>query len=165
MPNSFFKWFLTKFISGVSCQDSDEELSQEKKLCQDKSAGELFRLKAGKDACRDVIQCTAAVRSLLFISSSYLMHHVKLSTLTSYCTARVDMNFGCPIPTSWSHIGTTFRKHFKIVCFWTRNAKNASWYLTGCSVSGTSSHQVPPRPGFWFGKTNLWLEVGCEKLW
>jgi len=47
-------------VSGISCQDSDEELSQEKKLCQDKSAGELFRLKAGKDACRDVIQCTAA---------------------------------------------------------------------------------------------------------
>merc|ERR1712077_62951 len=47
-------------VSGVSCQDNDEELSQEKKLCQDKSAGELFRLKAGKDSCRDVIQCTAA---------------------------------------------------------------------------------------------------------
>merc|ERR1711887_305631 len=47
-------------VSGISCQDSDEELSQEKKLCQDKSAGELFRLKSGADSCRDVIQCTAA---------------------------------------------------------------------------------------------------------
>merc|ERR1739848_687048 len=47
-------------VSGISCQDSDEELSQEKKLCEDKSSGELFRLKAGKDSCRDVIQCTAA---------------------------------------------------------------------------------------------------------
>jgi len=53
-------------VSGISCQDSDEELSQEKKLCQDKSAGELFRLKAGKDACRDVIQCTAAVRTISY---------------------------------------------------------------------------------------------------
>ena len=47
-------------VLGVLCQD-DETLSQEKKLCEDKSAGELFRLKSGKDACRDVIQCTAAV--------------------------------------------------------------------------------------------------------
>jgi len=45
-------------VFGVLCQDDD--LSQEKKLCEDKSAGELFRLKGGKDSCRDVIQCTAA---------------------------------------------------------------------------------------------------------
>merc|ERR1712154_261419 len=50
---------LALVLSGVLCQD-DESLSQEKKLCEDKSAGELFRLKSGKDACRDVIQCTAA---------------------------------------------------------------------------------------------------------
>ena len=41
------------------CQDEDDE--KFKALCADKSAGELFRLKAGKDNCRDVIQCTAAV--------------------------------------------------------------------------------------------------------
>merc|ERR1712117_481440 len=46
-------------LTGVLCQD-EEQLSQEKKLCEDKSSGELFRLKAGKDSCRDVIQCTAA---------------------------------------------------------------------------------------------------------
>ena len=47
---------------GVFCQDEDDE---SRKLCEDKSAGELFRLKAGKDNCRDVIQCTAAVSPLV----------------------------------------------------------------------------------------------------
>merc|ERR1711917_218587 len=46
-------------VSGVLGQ-SDEELTQEQKLCRGKSAGELFRLKSGADSCRDVIQCTAA---------------------------------------------------------------------------------------------------------
>merc|ERR1712198_602075 len=50
---------LALVLSGVLCQD-DEDDEQEKKLCKDKSAGELFRLKAGSDNCRDVIQCTAA---------------------------------------------------------------------------------------------------------
>jgi len=44
-------------LSGVLGQD---DISQEKKLCADKTSGELFRLQAGKDNCRDVIQCTAA---------------------------------------------------------------------------------------------------------
>ena len=44
---------------GVLCQDDDDET--ERKLCKDKSAGELFRLKEGEENCRDVIQCTAAV--------------------------------------------------------------------------------------------------------
>ena len=35
------------------CQDDDDET--EKKLCADKSAGELFRLKEGKDNCRDIL--------------------------------------------------------------------------------------------------------------
>ena len=48
------------FIVGVLCQDDDET---ERKLCADKSAGELFRLKEGEENCRDVIQCTAAVSS------------------------------------------------------------------------------------------------------
>jgi hypothetical protein len=51
------------FFSGLLCQD-DEALSHETKLCEDKSAGELFRLKAGEDSCRDVIQCTAAVSTV-----------------------------------------------------------------------------------------------------
>merc|ERR1712184_156730 len=46
-------------VSGVFGQ-SDEELTQEQKLCRGKSSGELFRLKAGEDSCRDVIQCTAS---------------------------------------------------------------------------------------------------------
>merc|ERR1711892_402801 len=41
----------------VNAQDKDEA---EQKLCADKSAGELFRLKAGDANCRDVIQCTAS---------------------------------------------------------------------------------------------------------
>jgi len=45
-------------FTGVLTQDEEEDY--EKKLCQDKSAGELFRLKAGKNSCRDVIQCTAS---------------------------------------------------------------------------------------------------------
>jgi hypothetical protein len=58
-------------VLGVLCQD-DETLAQEKELCKDKSAGELFRLKGGKDACRDVIQCTAAVSKNIGISASRL---------------------------------------------------------------------------------------------
>jgi len=51
--------FIFLVISGVLCQlEEDEAISQKKKLCEDKSAGELFRLKAGADNCRDVIQCT-----------------------------------------------------------------------------------------------------------
>lgn len=57
-------------ILGVLCQDEDDEKFKE--LCKDKSAGELFRLKAGKDNCRDVIQCTAAVRSVaVYFCTSY----------------------------------------------------------------------------------------------
>ena len=48
-------------LAGVICQDEDEAKSHEAKLCEDKSSGELFRLKSGADSCRDVIQCTAAV--------------------------------------------------------------------------------------------------------
>jgi len=47
-------------LSGVICQDEDDAKSHEAKLCEDKSSGELFRLKSGADSCRDVIQCTAA---------------------------------------------------------------------------------------------------------
>jgi len=49
----------TLFISGAVCQDEEQQI-QEKLLCEDKSAGELFRLSSGEDNCRDVIQCTAA---------------------------------------------------------------------------------------------------------
>lgn len=42
-------------ITGIICQDDAS-----KKICDDKSSGEMFRLKAGKENCRDVVQCTAA---------------------------------------------------------------------------------------------------------
>ncbi len=41
--------------------ETDEE-ELERQLCKDKGAGEWFRLEAGKEKCRDVIQCTASVR-------------------------------------------------------------------------------------------------------
>ena len=43
-------------------QDDDEEKELERQLCQDKGAGEWFRLEAGENKCRDVIQCTVSVR-------------------------------------------------------------------------------------------------------
>ena len=59
--HSFDPSQLTPHLAGVLCQDDEDSKSHEAKLCEDKSAGELFRLKGGSDACRDVIQCTAAV--------------------------------------------------------------------------------------------------------
>ena len=55
-------------FAGVLAQD-DDDISHEKKLCADKTSGELFRLQAGKDNCRDVIQCTAAVSLRLSLTS------------------------------------------------------------------------------------------------
>merc|ERR1739844_751276 len=40
-------------------QEADED-ELERQLCQDKGAGEWFRLETGEDKCRDVIQCTAS---------------------------------------------------------------------------------------------------------
>ena len=58
--NSFFFTFIINktyyIIAGIICQDDAS-----KKICDDKSSGEMFRLKAGKENCRDVVQCTAAV--------------------------------------------------------------------------------------------------------
>ena len=63
LPPSLLTSNLTSYmlLAGVICQDEDDAKSHEAKLCEDKSSGELFRLKSGKDSCRDVIQCTAAV--------------------------------------------------------------------------------------------------------
>lgn len=44
-------------------RQSDDEEALEKQLCQDKGAGEWFRLETGDEKCRDVIQCTASVRT------------------------------------------------------------------------------------------------------
>eukprot|EP00095_Tigriopus_kingsejongensis_P010025 maker-scaffold1048_size67263-snap-gene-0.27 protein:Tk10025 transcript:maker-scaffold1048_size67263-snap-gene-0.27-mRNA-1 annotation:"AGAP011936-PA" len=43
----------------IKRQDSDEE-ELERQLCEDKGAGEWFRLESGPNKCRDVIQCTAS---------------------------------------------------------------------------------------------------------
>jgi len=43
-------------IAGVLAQDDDAA----SKLCEGKSSGEMFRLQAGKNNCRDVVQCTAS---------------------------------------------------------------------------------------------------------
>jgi len=48
----------TFLLAGVRAQDDGR--TDEQELCDDKSAGELFRIKTGKENCRDVIQCTAA---------------------------------------------------------------------------------------------------------
>ena len=56
---------------GVICQDdvNEEGLTDQQILCKDKEAGELFRITAGEENCRDVIQCTAAV-------CKHYKHHV-----------------------------------------------------------------------------------------
>ena len=54
-------------ISVTAPQEADED-ELERQLCSDKGAGEWFRLETGKDKCRDVIQCTASVRTLFTIN-------------------------------------------------------------------------------------------------
>merc|ERR1712129_364665 len=51
--------FLIAHSMGAAPQDEEEE-ELERQLCQDKGAGEWFRLESGEDKCRDVIQCTAS---------------------------------------------------------------------------------------------------------
>ncbi|CAB4061388.1 unnamed protein product [Lepeophtheirus salmonis] len=51
---------LIAFVISIGhCQDTEKE-ELERQLCEDKGAGEWFRLEAGKDKCRDVIQCTSS---------------------------------------------------------------------------------------------------------
>ena len=68
MPCSFFAVDLSRFKR----QATEEEEALERQLCEDKGAGEWFRLETGQDKCRDVIQCTASVRMLLFSSRHFL---------------------------------------------------------------------------------------------
>merc|ERR1711971_849683 len=51
--------FLIAHSINAAPQDEEEE-ELERQLCQDKGAGEWFRLESGEDKCRDVIQCTAS---------------------------------------------------------------------------------------------------------
>jgi len=44
----------------VKRQESEDEEELERQLCEDKGAGEWFRLETGPEKCRDVIQCTAS---------------------------------------------------------------------------------------------------------
>ena len=45
---------------------TEEERELERQLCQDKGAGEWFRLEGGEKKCRDVIQCTVSVRKITY---------------------------------------------------------------------------------------------------
>lgn len=45
----------------------EEEKELERQLCQDKGAGEWFRLETGEKKCRDVIQCTVSVRKITLV--------------------------------------------------------------------------------------------------
>merc|ERR1711935_247625 len=45
----------------------DDGRELERQLCQDKGAGEFFRLETGKNKCRDVIQCTDAHHKRMII--------------------------------------------------------------------------------------------------
>ena len=70
--NNWLKLYLNVYLSfylsvsldnyRIKREDIDDE-DLEKQLCLDKGAGEWFRLETGDDKCRDVIQCTASVRS------------------------------------------------------------------------------------------------------
>merc|ERR1711935_112114 len=51
--------FLIAHSINAAPQD-DEEKELERQLCQDKGAGEWFRLESGEKKCRDVIQCTVS---------------------------------------------------------------------------------------------------------
>ena len=55
----------------IKRQDADEE-ELERQLCEDKGAGEWFRLETGEAKCRDVIQCTASVSRNSLDSSALL---------------------------------------------------------------------------------------------
>ena len=55
------------FIAGAVCQQDDAS----QKICEDKSSGEMFRLKAGKANCRDVVQCTASVSAQNMLTDRY----------------------------------------------------------------------------------------------
>ena len=59
-----FSFYLSVSLDNyrIKREDIDDE-DLEKQLCLDKGAGEWFRLETGDDKCRDVIQCTASVRS------------------------------------------------------------------------------------------------------
>jgi len=48
MNLSFLISVSSVLITGIICQDDAS-----KKICDDKSSGEMFRLKAGKENCRD----------------------------------------------------------------------------------------------------------------
>ena len=57
------------FIAGAVCQQDDAS----QKICEDKSSGEMFRLKAGKANCRDVVQCTASVSAHNMLTDTTLL--------------------------------------------------------------------------------------------
>ena len=58
---SFYVQIRNLSSPGVLCQEEELE-DYTKTLCSDKRNEELFRLQTGKHHCRDVVQCTDAVR-------------------------------------------------------------------------------------------------------
>ena len=67
----------------VKRQDSDdEEEDTQKKICEEAGAeaGEWFRLQAGEDKCRDVVSCTASVRSILMLFSYVCLSNIMIKS-------------------------------------------------------------------------------------
>ena len=61
----------------------EEEKELERQLCQDKGAGEWFRLESGEKKCRDVIQCTVSVRKNCQFSTNQKYHFVAVISFPS----------------------------------------------------------------------------------
>ena len=110
--------------------------SFERELCKGKG-GEWFRLQAGEDNCRDVIQCTTSVSQswhdwtfiehLLNIYWTFIEHLLK--TLICF----ID----------W---------HCFIDCLW--------W----CFDAGFASHPLPSWFGLRHWEADLWLEISRQEL-
>ena len=64
-------------------QTYEEEKELERQLCQDKGAGEWFRLESGEKKCRDVIQCTVSVRKNCQFSTNQKYHFVAVISFPS----------------------------------------------------------------------------------
>ena len=55
--------------------DDDDEEDTQKKICLEAGAeaGEWFRLQSGNDKCRDVVSCTASVRTAFCLHSLHIL--------------------------------------------------------------------------------------------
>ena len=71
-------WKIAVQAIRVKRQESEDEEELERQLCEDKGAGEWFRLETGDDKCRDVIQCTSSVGLVVFFL--FTLHVVLVKT-------------------------------------------------------------------------------------